>query len=87
MLRALQRTMVDLILPFSGKKPRSILCLILLPRIFQGALHGFLKGKSLIESVRMTIQAGGYNGSRAIQVGAICGTLSGEKAIPQGWIQ
>ena len=57
------------------------------PGTFQGALHAVLKGGSFIESVRMTIRAGGCNCSRAIQVGAICGALSGEEAIPQDWIQ
>ena len=57
------------------------------PGTFQGAMHAVLKGESFIESVRMTIRAGGCNCSRAIQVGAICGALSGEEAIPQDRIQ
>ena len=46
------------------------------PGTFQGALHAVLKGKSLIESVRMTISAGECNCLRAIQIGAICGVFS-----------
>ncbi|MDG2198057.1 MAG: ADP-ribosylglycohydrolase family protein [SAR324 cluster bacterium] len=53
----------------------------------QGALHAFLEGESFIESVRMIIHAGRCNCSRAIQVGAICVTLSGVEAIPQNWIE
>ena len=57
------------------------------PETSQGELHAVLEGESFIESVRMIIPVGGYNCSRAIQIGAICGALSGVETIPQNWIE